>query len=187
MSGAAQSSFSPGVKELIDRLRALAASEQFGPEQVQGVLTEALQSENDWLDQSYQERDEDPVGKLYPLFRADDGRWSMLAAVFAPGVQTPVHNHGAWAVVGTYRGRERDPWFRRLDDGSVNGHAKLEPDTTRTNPAGTVTVVPDGTIHAVEAIDGQEAVSIHIYGTDIVTQPRSTFDIGAGTETPFYP
>lgn len=182
-----QPSTGPVVTDLVARIRTVSATDDFGPKQIQDVLTEILSREGDWLDQRYQQRDGEPVGKLYPLFRADDGRCSILVAVFAPGAQTPIHNHGSWAVVGIYRGREQETRFRRSDDGSVPGHAQLETETTRVSPAGTVTVVPDGVIHTVEAIDGQEAVSIHVYGTDIVTQPRSTFDLSSGTEMPFSP
>ena len=119
-------------------------------------------------------------GKLYPLFRADDRRCSVLVAVFETGVPAPVHNHGTWAVVGVDSGRERETWFRRLDDGSSPGRADLEVDHSWVNTPGTVTIAPDGTIHTVEAIDGEDAVSIHIYGTDIVTQERSTFNVAEG-------
>lgn len=40
---------------------------------------------------------------------------------------------------------------------------------------------------AVEALDEHEAVSLHIDGTDIATQLRSTFDFTTGIETPFSP
>ncbi|MDD7942839.1 cysteine dioxygenase family protein [Actinomycetospora lutea] len=175
------------MTELIDRLRAVAATTQFGPETVREVMANALAEDGDWLDQACQQRDGDPVGKAYPLYRAADGRLSMLAVVFAPGATTPVHNHGAWAVVGTYRGRERDTWYRRLAGDAASSRGQLEEVTSQVSPAGTVTVIPDGTIHAVEALDGQEAVSLHVYGTDIVTQPRSTFDLATGIETPFSP
>jgi hypothetical protein len=36
-------------------------------------------------------------------------------------------------------------------------------------------------------MDGQQAVSIHVYGTDIVTQQRSEFDPLTGTERVFRP
>jgi len=35
--------------------------------------------------------------------------------------------------------------------------------------------------------DGAQAVSIHVYGTDIVTQQRSELDVLAGTERVFRP
>jgi hypothetical protein len=86
-----------------------------------------------------------------------------------------------------HSGRERETWFRRLDDGSSPGNANREVDQSWVNTPGTVTIAPDGTIHPVEAIDGEDAVSIHIYGTDIVTQERSTSNVAEGTEEPFYP
>lgn len=187
MSVDSQPSAGPVVTDLIARIRAVSSSDDFGPAQIQDVLTEILNRDDDWLDQQYQQRDGEPVGKLYSLFRADDGRCSMLVGVFAPGAELPIHNHGSWAVVGVYRGREQETRFRRLDDGTVSGRAHLEPEKTWVNSTGTVTVVPDGVIHTVEAIDGQEAVSIHVYGTDIITQPRSTFDLAGGTEEPFSP
>lgn len=110
-----------------------------------------------------------------------------LSRCSKPGVSAPVHNHGSWAVIGIYRGRERETWFRRTDDTAAPGQAQLVEVRTLVNPTGTVTVVPDGTIHTVEALNGQDAVSIHIYGTDIVTQPRSTFDLDTGAEEIYRP
>jgi predicted metal-dependent enzyme (double-stranded beta helix superfamily) len=187
MDANAPSSTSPILTDLISRVRAAAEADDFGPEHGRALLTDALSRGDDWLDQRYQDRQGEPKGKLYPLFRADDRRCSILVAVFEAGVPAPVHNHGTWAVVGVYRGRERETWFRRLDDGSSPGQADLEVDQSWVNTPGTVTIAPEGTIHTVEAIDGEDAVSIHIYGTDIVTQERSTFNVAEGTEEPFYP
>ena len=55
------------------------------------------------------------------------------------------------------------------------------------SPRGTVTVVPEGAIHTVEALDGVDAVSIHVYGTDIVTQERHAFDLETGAVSIFSP
>lgn len=74
-----------------------------------------------------------------------------------------------------------------MDEPPLPGRARLEPLRTFVNETGTVSVVPDGMIHTVEALDRQDAVSIHVYGTDIVTQERSTFDLDAGTEQTFRP
>jgi predicted metal-dependent enzyme (double-stranded beta helix superfamily) len=111
----------------------------------------------------------------------------VLVVVLRPDTPLPVHNHGTWAVIGIYKGREHETWFRRVDDGSVPGRAQLEVDQTFVNEQGTASVVPEGHIHTVEAMDGHQAVSIHIYGTDIVTQQRSEFDPLTGTERVFRP
>ncbi len=50
-----------------------------------------------------------------------------------------------------------------------------------------MTIVPAGAIHTVEALDGQDAVSVHVYDTDIVTQPRHTYDPDTGSASPFRP
>jgi 3-mercaptopropionate dioxygenase len=153
---------------------------------VRDILGEALTTPGDWIDPLYQQLGEGEYA-LYPVYRAEDGRCSMLVVLLRPGTPLPVHNHGSWAVIGVYRGREHETWFRRTDDGSVPGHARLEVDRTFVNERGTASLVPDGRIHTVEAMDGQQAVSIHVYGTAIVTQQRSEFDLPTGTERVFRP
>lgn len=172
--------YRPGM-ELISRIKVAAEAADFGPEDARRVLSEALADETDWLDPQHQTRDgEDWM--LHPLLREPDGSLSVLAAVFRPGVVCPAHDHGSWAVVGVYRGRERETRYR------FSGRAgRLVVDRVLVSPRGTVTVVPDGAIHTVEALDEQDAVSIHVYGTDIVTQHRHTYDLGTGAATRFAP
>ena len=86
-----------------------------------------------------------------------------------------------------WHGRREQRWLTGGGDGSVPGRAQLEVEQTFVNQCGTVSVVADGRIHTVEAMDGQQAVSIHVYGTDIVTQQRSEFDPLTGTERVFRP
>jgi predicted metal-dependent enzyme (double-stranded beta helix superfamily) len=175
------------IHDLADRIRVTSAPGRGpDPEQVRDLLREALATPGDWIDPAYQQLGEGDYA-LYPVYRAENGHCSMLVVVLRPGTPLPVHNHGSWAVIGVYQGREHETWFRRVDDGSVSGRAQLEVDQTFVNERGTVGVVPDGRIHTVEAMDAHQAVSIHIYGTDIVTQQRSEFDPKAGTERVFRP
>jgi predicted metal-dependent enzyme (double-stranded beta helix superfamily) len=175
------------IPDLADRIRdASPPGTGPDPQQVRNILRDALATPGDWIDPAYQQLGEGDYA-LYPVYRAEDGRCSILVVALRPGTPLPVHNHGSWAVIGVYKGRERETWFRRVDDGSVPGRAQLEVDQTFVNQHGTASVVPDGQIHTVEAMDGQQAVSIHIYGTDIVTQQRSEFDPQAGTERLFRP
>jgi predicted metal-dependent enzyme (double-stranded beta helix superfamily) len=175
------------IHDLADRIRdASAPGTGPDPERVRDILREALATPGDWIDAAYQQLGEGEYA-LYPVYRAEDGRCSMLVVVLRPGTPLPVHTHGSWAVIGVYKGREHETWFRRVDDGSVPGRAQLEVDQIFVNERGTASVVPDGRIHTVEAMDGQQAVSIHVYGTDIVTQQRSEFDPLTGTERVFSP
>ncbi|GAA3178814.1 hypothetical protein GCM10010531_36010 [Blastococcus jejuensis] len=173
--------------ELAEEFARLASQDAYGPAGATALLQAVLAQPLDWLDEQYQERPDDRDWMLYPLHRSPDQRASMLVVVFAPGVTAPVHDHGSWAVIGIYRGRERETWFRRTDGGATPGTAQLVADRTFVNPTGSVHLVPDGTIHTVEALDGVDAVSIHVYGTDIVTQDRSEFDLETGRVQPYRP
>jgi predicted metal-dependent enzyme (double-stranded beta helix superfamily) len=175
------------TEDLIERIQqeAMAVAGP-DPSRVQTILTETLAQPGDWLDACYQELGDGDYA-LYPLYRAENCRCSILSVVIRPGIPVPIHNHGSWAVIGIYKGRERETWFRRVDDGSVPGRAELEVEERFLHEKGTVNLVPDGKIHTVEALDSIQAVSIHIYGTDIITQERSTFDLQTGTEEIFHP
>jgi predicted metal-dependent enzyme (double-stranded beta helix superfamily) len=176
-----------GIEELTDRIKTLSTRPDFGPGSVRELLSAALARPGDWLPDRLQVRGAQQGWVLYPLYRAPDGRVSVLVAVFAPGVPSPVHDHGTWVVVGTYRGRERETRYRRLEDSSVRGRVGLGVERTFINPAGVVSVVPGDAIHSVEALDGRDAVSIHVYGADIVTQERSTYDLLDGTASVYRP
>ncbi len=170
-----------GSARLVTRLRAAAEQPGFGPEPVAAVLAAALAAGSPVLEPGLWRRDPGADWVLTPLHRDPAGRWSVLVAAFAPGVRAPIHDHGAWAVIGIVAGRERETRFRPAPD------TGLEVDRTLINPAGAVTIVPEGAVHTVEALDGRDAVSIHVYGTDIVTQPRHTYDPASGTARPFRP
>jgi predicted metal-dependent enzyme (double-stranded beta helix superfamily) len=175
------------IGDLVERIREAAGPQgRPEPERVREILEAALATPGDWIDPAYQ-RLGDGDYALYPVYRAPDGRCAVLVVVLQPGTPLPVHNHGSWAVIGVYQGREHETWFRRVDDGTVKGRARLEVERTFVNERGTASVVPDGRIHTVEALDGRQAVSIHVYGTDIVTQERIEFDVAAGTERVFRP
>jgi predicted metal-dependent enzyme (double-stranded beta helix superfamily) len=83
------------VTGLVDRIRDAAANVDFGPQHVRAILADVLADPDDWLDRRYRRREADRDWMLYPLYRAADGRCSMLVAVFKPGVRAPVHNHGS--------------------------------------------------------------------------------------------
>lgn len=170
------------LERLIDSVKDAVSD----PSRVEVILTEAMADRDDWLDARFQETHESDYA-LYPLYRAPGGRCSIVCVALKPGKPAPIHNHGAWAVIGIYKGRERDTWYRRVDDGTVPGRAQLEVEQAAVNDRGSVHIVPDGKIHTVEALDHHPAVSIHVYGTDILTQVRSSFDLEAGTEQVFQP
>lgn len=169
------------VTMLVRRIEERAARPDFGPDPVRDVLAEALTGGGDWLDERYTRREPDRPWTLHPLYRAADGRCSVVVAVFRPGAAAPIHDHGAWAAIGIYRGRERETWYR------LDATERLTEVRTFVNETGAVSVVPAGVIHTVAALDGPDAVSLHVYGTDIVTQERRAFDPVTHRAEPYRP
>ena len=94
-----------------------------------------------------------------------DGSFSVVALVWLPGQDTPVHDHVSWCVVGVHRGEEHETIYE-LAGGEADPHLLV---TGRTiSPVGSVAaLVPPGDIHRVENGGNSVAVSLHIYGADI--------------------
>jgi len=93
-------------------------------------------------------------------------RLSVVALVWMPGQETPIHDHVAWCVVGVYRGVESETHYRLIER---DGERCLMPVGTVEAPAGHVEVLvpPAENIHSVAAVGGQKTISIHVYGADI--------------------
>ncbi len=106
----------------------------------------------------------------------DDKAFSVIGGVWTPGQTTPIHDHLTWALIGIYRGEERESLFRRLDDGSNPKFAKLEMASEKINTKGHVTVLGSAGIHRVDNISKTPAWSIHVYGRDIGNTERHSYD-----------
>jgi 3-mercaptopropionate dioxygenase len=93
-------------------------------------------------------------------------RMSVVALVWRPGQQTPIHDHVAWCVVGVYRGLELETRYRLVD---VDGRHCVQPvGTIEAHPGHVEALVPPvDNIHAVTAGGDVETISIHVYGADI--------------------
>jgi 3-mercaptopropionate dioxygenase len=170
-----------GIDDIIDQLRTAADRPDFGPDDAVATLASALASGTDWLDARYRRMPDGEDSALYPLHRDPGGRFSVIAAVFRPGFPATVHDHGTWAVIGVLSGVERETWFERDGDGPLFERRRFE------SAGGSVRLVPDGAIHTVEALGDADAVSVHVYGADILSQERSAFDPATGDERPYEP
>ncbi|HEX5167519.1 MAG TPA: cysteine dioxygenase family protein [Thermomicrobiales bacterium] len=96
-----------------------------------------------------------------------DGSFSIVALVWLPGQETPIHDHVCWCVVGVHLGEEHETTYT-LAGTDDDPHLVVSGQPVNLN--GTVAaLVPPGDIHKV-ANDGDSlAVSLHIYGADIGT------------------
>ena len=93
-------------------------------------------------------------------------RLSVVALVWLPGQETPIHDHVSWCVVGVYRGVERETHYRLIER---DGQRRLLPVGAFEARAGHVEalVPPAENIHAVAAAGPHKTISIHVYGADI--------------------
>ena len=115
---------------------------------------------------------------MYPLHVAADGSFSIASAVWNVGQGTPVHGHETWGVVGIYRGVEVETRFVKPTSPGV----PLEGAGTDEWGAGQVTVccTTDDDVHQVRCGGDEPVVGIHVYGADIGTLPRRSYDPGTG-------
>ncbi|KAF1085104.1 hypothetical protein SPSYN_01240 [Sporotomaculum syntrophicum] len=103
------------------------------------------------------------------LYFSPDKAFSVRAFIWEPGVCYPIHDHGAWGIVGAHINQVRERKFARVDDGLDVNHAEVKQIADATlSPGETTFVLPlhDG-IHQMQALNNQVAVSIHVYGTPI--------------------
>lgn len=96
-----------------------------------------------------------------------DGSFSVVALVWLPGQETPVHDHVSWCVTGVYRGCEHETRYS-VETDAVSGDRYLAPTGSAVNEEGmTAALTPPGDIHRVRNRGPEKAVSIHVYGADI--------------------
>ncbi len=110
------------------------------------------------------------------LYMPEDEAISIIAAIWLPGQTTPIHDHLTWALVGVYDGQEREALFRRTDDGSDPKFAKLEKVNESVNEKGHISVLGSKGIHRVDNLAVEPARSIHVYGRDIGSAERHSYD-----------
>ncbi len=144
-------------------------------------LIAQLVRQDDWLPDAYAVPDPARY-QQYLLHRDLAGRFSVVSFVWGPGQATPVHDHRAWGVVGVLRGAELIEDFTRDHEGALRPAGEM-----RVLEAGGVdSFSPDtGDIHRVaNAYDHRVSVSIHLYGADIGTVERATYE-RSGRQKPF--
>lgn len=103
------------------------------------------------------------------IYRDKDKLFSVRLFVWEDQVPYPIHDHGAWGVVGSLANLVQETKFRRLDDGSQDGYAELEVKSEAVlSPGETTYVLPlnDG-IHRMQALEHATALTLHTYGQPI--------------------
>jgi predicted metal-dependent enzyme (double-stranded beta helix superfamily) len=153
-------SYAPAFADFVRDAEALIDDPQAIADRLGGLL-----EQDDWLAPEHQMPGLDSY-RQHLLHVSSDRRLSVVALVWKPGQQTPIHDHVAWCVVGVYRGVELETRYELVE---VDGRSCLQPvGTIEAYPGHVEALVPPaGDIHAVTAGGTEETISIHVYGADI--------------------
>ena len=114
---------------------------------------------------------------------APGGDLSLFALVWLPGQWTPVHDHGAWGVVGIVRGvlEERSYMSASGDITADSGIRLKRGGVILLNPGSVSSFVPNPDhIHMTGVPkERQSCVSLHLYGRNM--NSFHVYDVAAGT------
>lgn len=116
----------------------------------------------------------------YPIFIDPDDRWSLASVVWNMGQQTPVHSHEMWGVVGIDAGIEREIRYLKPDPDQPVGPLTSLPAQEWKRGAVTVCCTTDDDVHSVVAVGDEPTIGIHVYGGNIGTMNRRSYDPATG-------
>ena len=125
----------------------------------------------------------------FQLYRDPDKLFTVHAFIWEPNVMYPIHDHGAWGIVGAHINQIRERKFARVDDGQDINKAELKEIADATLSPGEITyvrAVNDG-IHQMQAINNQTSVTIHVYGAPVRKGFIHYFDPHNNTAHRMYP
>jgi predicted metal-dependent enzyme (double-stranded beta helix superfamily) len=145
-------------------------------------LLTGLIAHDDWLPDVFAASDPARY-RQYLLYGDPLDRFSLVSFVWGPGQRTPVHDHLMWGLVGMLRGAEDAVSFTAGTDGA----SLTAGEPTRLLCGMVAAVSPHlGDIHSVaNALEDRPSISIHLYGGNIGTVRRHSFDTATGLASTF--
>ena len=120
--------------------------------------------------------------KRYLLQEEPDGRFAIYLLALNPGNETKPHDHTTWAVVVSVEGQELNRVYRRVDDGTEAGKARLElAREVMVEPGTGIALMPED-IHSIHTSGAKPTRHLHVYGLALEKlDQRVGYDMEAGT------
>jgi predicted metal-dependent enzyme (double-stranded beta helix superfamily) len=119
---------------------------------------------------------EPELAGVHALYRAGD--LTVIHFVWGPDMWLPPHDHGMWAVIGIYGGREHNVFYGRSENGLIQRGSK-DLDAKATIP------LAKPAIHAVHNPLAKLTAALHVYGGDFYDTPRREWDPETFEEKPY--
>lgn len=175
------------VENYVEDLRAIAAAEADPMKVAEKVkpLAKKLAAAPGWLKDEYRGVNEEQGYGVHLLHEEDNHDLAVFVLTWMPGRGTMPHNHMTWAVVAGIEGEEHETEWKRVDDGSKQGYAKLEKVGEHKLVPGQVSACKPQDIHSVLNTGSEVSISLHTYGRHINHTGRSEFDPAQDIERPF--
>jgi predicted metal-dependent enzyme (double-stranded beta helix superfamily) len=174
----------PARAELLRNGREMLSELVLTPDWFQPILTKLVLDEA-FLKSQWQSIDSNDI----QLYRSSDKLFSVRAYIWEPNVVYPIHDHGAWGIVGAHINQIRERKFVRTDGGSNEDYAEIKQTSEKIlSPGETTFVLPvDEGIHQMQALDNKTAVTIHVYGAPIRKGFIRCFDLQSNLVQRMYP
>jgi predicted metal-dependent enzyme (double-stranded beta helix superfamily) len=118
---------------------------------------------------------------LNTLYRSDE--LTILNLVWGPYMTLMPHNHGMWAVIGLYTGREDNIFWRRIDEPGLP--SRVEAAGAKALSAGEAAPLGKDIIHSVTNPIPRLTGALHVYGGDFFRPGRSEWDPETLREGPY--
>jgi predicted metal-dependent enzyme (double-stranded beta helix superfamily) len=143
------------------------------------LLVRKLVTNSYWL--QTQQRDADPKTGVAIVTLYDEIGYPLTVqnVTFAPGMMSPIHNHGTWGVTAILKGQEQHTFWQRVSDDPAHPDKIAVVGQKVLIPGEIMSFMP-GAIHQVQAIGDEPTVTFQLYSD---TQPRSRFEFDPMTHS----
>jgi len=123
------------------------------------------------------------------IFISDRRLFSVRLYIYEPGQYTPIHDHNSWGVYGCVHNSIEVIRYRREDDESQAGYARLrEIERPILQPGQTASVLPlNEGIHKAGNPDAKTSVMLCVYGTPIRRLYVNQYDHLQNSVSKLYP
>jgi len=152
------------VDGIIKKGGALVSELSLNPDFVDDCLTKIL------IDNEFLARQKDSVWlNEVTVFRHPEGLFSLYMYIWDKDLADIIHDHNAWGIIGVARGSLQETKYRRLDDGSREDYAELEPlDSQTFKPGQFTSVMPlNNGIHQMNNIHQGITITFNTYGQPV--------------------
>lgn len=174
----------PERDELLEKGRVMVRELVLTRDWIKPILTNLVLDEA-FLKSQWQSIDSNEI----QIYRSPDKLFSVRTYIWEPNIMYPIHDHGAWGIIGAHINNVTERKFIRLDDGSDDHYAELKQVSEKILiPGETTTVLPlDEGIHQMQSSSQLTAVSIHVYGAPIRKGFIHNFDFQRKSAQRMYP